>query len=160
MILVVKLNNVKATPVDVEVDISCFKIRRDCFPDFYFGMKFLDFTPGFVSDTLAMAGRGYEQDIQISPVSISPKDHSTYYFAIRYYTICFAGLDRSLDRFAGDDLFIFFEMIVPTAEFLKSAIIKGFLIIQDELVSVLFFPSVDSKIRLFRFRSPVFLRLA
>jgi len=51
---VIKLHDVKAAAVSIEVDVPFFKIWCDGFPESYLGIKLLNFAPGSVADSFAV----------------------------------------------------------------------------------------------------------
>ena len=57
MEFVEKFDNVKATSIDVKVDIVLFKIRGHGFPYSNLWMTFFDFTPGCIADSFAVSCR-------------------------------------------------------------------------------------------------------
>ena len=50
MIAVIKLHDVKAAAVYIEVDVLFFKIRSYGFPERYLGMKLFKLAPGCIAD--------------------------------------------------------------------------------------------------------------
>ena len=60
---VIKLHDVKAAAVYIEVNVSFFKIRCDGFPKRYLGIKLFNFAPGSVADSFTVGL--WEEDVFI-----------------------------------------------------------------------------------------------
>jgi hypothetical protein len=73
---VIKLHDVKAAAVYIEMDITLFKIGRNSLPDRDLRMHSFDLAPRCVSYAFAVNGRGYEQQFQLT-VIILRSDHNT-----------------------------------------------------------------------------------
>jgi len=72
----------KTAAVDIEMDVSLFEIGSDCLPDLHFRMPFFDFTPGLISDPVAMRMRRDKKKIEISSISFYPDHHSSNDLAV------------------------------------------------------------------------------
>lgn len=98
MVTVVKLYNMKATTIDIEMDISCFKIWRYGFPDFNFRMEFLDCAPCCIPDAFAMHFGRYKQQVEISVLSIYLDNYATDRSPFLHDPISHATIDGLPDR--------------------------------------------------------------
>ncbi len=134
---VVELNDMKSAAIDIEMDIALFEIRRDRFPDLYFGVQLLYRAPCGVSNAFAVYFRRDIQYFKITVFAVCRYYNSSDFFAFKDYPIRFAAVYLVLYRFAGNDLIIFFIMVIAQSEFLKRAVIESLLIVEYELLAVI-----------------------
>ena len=131
-----KFDDMKSAAIDIEMDVTLLKIRRDSFPDFYFGMKLFDLAPCCIADAFAVCLRRYEKYFKITAPAVGRYYDTADFLSVEYDAVRFAAVDRMLYRFTRDYLIVFFLMIVAQSEFLKRAVIERFLIIEYELLAV------------------------
>ena len=137
MMTVEKLHNPETAAVDVEMNVSFFKVRSYRFPKFYFRMHFFNGTPGSVSNSEAVSLRRHKQEIQISVLSVGLYDHSSDFFITEHDAVCLAGINGVRDGFMRNDFTVFLEMVIPETEFLRGPVSEGFLIVFYKLFSVI-----------------------
>ena len=65
MMAVVKIHDVEAAPIHIEMDVPFLKIRRDGFPNLYLRVQPFDCTPGRISDAFAMFLRLNEKNLKL-----------------------------------------------------------------------------------------------
>ena len=56
--------------------------------------------------------------------------------AIPHDPVCFSAVDGVFDRFARNDLSVFFKVVVAAAELFQRAVVERFLIVENELLPV------------------------
>ena len=66
MMLVEILHNMESAAVDVEMDIPCFKVGRERFPDRYLRMQCLYRAPCGIAYSFAVDFRLYEQQFKVA----------------------------------------------------------------------------------------------
>ena len=87
MVSVEELDDMKSAAVDVEVDITLFKIRRDGLPDLHLRIHSLNLTPRGIADTFAVDMRRYKKQIQISLVTVNTDNSSACDFSVIENTV-------------------------------------------------------------------------
>ncbi len=137
MMAVIELHDVESTAVHIEVDVSLFKIRRDSFPDGNLGMKLFYCAPCRITDTLAVHFGRNEQQVEVPALAVHPDDHAADRLTVLYDPVCLTAVDSLFNRLMGNDLTVFFEVVVPEPELFQRSVVKCFLIIPDELLPVI-----------------------
>ena len=93
MMTVVEFNDVKPAAVYVEMDIALLEIRRNSFPDLYFGVQLLDFTPRGIAYALTVYLRRHKQYFKIAAFAVCRYYNSSDFFSVMDYAICLAAVD-------------------------------------------------------------------
>ena len=133
MVFVKKLHNVKAATIDIKMNIALFKIRCDRFPHFHFRVHFFDSAPSGISYAFAMDSRGNKKKIKVAFFTVNFNHQAADFLPILYDAVGFTAVNGLLNRIPRNDLPFFLEVVIPKTEFFHRTIIKGFLIIQNEL---------------------------
>ena len=115
MVAVVELHDMKPAAVDIEMDIPLLKVRGDGFPDSHFRVQTLYSTPCSIADTLAVCFGRHKKQVEITAFSINFDDHTADRLAVLHDPVCLAAVDGLLDSFTGDNLAIFFEVVIKEA---------------------------------------------
>lgn len=136
MVAIEKLDNMKAAAVHIEVNVSLFKIRRDCLPDGNLRMQLFHRAPCRITYTLAVDVRGDKQQIQIAALTVHLYNNATDRLAVLHDTISLTAFNGILNRFAGYYFSILFKVIVSTSEFFQCTVIERFLIVPDKLLLI------------------------
>ena len=113
MMAVVEFHNMEPAAINVEVNIALFKIWRDGFPDLHFWMQLLDCTPSCIADSFAMCLGGHKQQVEIATFTINLYDYTSNRLAVLYDPVCLTAVDSLLNSLMGNDLTVFFEVVVP-----------------------------------------------
>ena len=137
MVAVIKLYDMETAAINVEVNIALFKIWSDGFPDLHFWMQLLDCAPSCIADSFAMCLGGYKQQVEIATFTINLYDYTSNRLAVLYDPVCLTAVDSLLNSLMGNDLTVFFEVVVPEPELLQRSVVKCFLIFPDELLPVI-----------------------
>ena len=80
---VVELNDMKSAAIDIEMDIALFELRRDRFPDLYFGVQLLHRAPCGVSNAFAVYFRRHKQYFMIAAFAVGRYYHSADLFRLQ-----------------------------------------------------------------------------
>ena len=60
-----KLDDMETAFIDIEMDVSCLKVRRTGFPDFCIRIQPLNFFPGREANPFAVSVRADKQQIEV-----------------------------------------------------------------------------------------------
>ena len=130
------LNYMKAAAIDVEMDITGFKIRRDRTPDLDLRKHSFDLAPSGVTDTLAVSLRRYEQDLELAVIAADFQNHAAELLSVANNSVSVAAVNALLYCFSGDYLSVLFKMIVAQPKFFQRSVIERLLIVEYKSFSV------------------------
>ena len=100
-------------------------------------MQLLDCTPSCIADSFAMCLGGHKQQVEITTFTINLYDYTSNRLAVLYDPVCLTAVDSLLNSLMGNDLTVFFEVVVPEPELPQRSVVKCFLIFPDELLPVI-----------------------
>lgn len=95
MLAVVKLYDVEAASIDVEMDISFLEIGCDGLPDGHFRVPLLHRAPRGIPDALAVDVRRNEQQVKTAAFSVHRDHHAADLPTAQHDPINFAAIGRS-----------------------------------------------------------------
>ena len=124
-----KLVDLETTFVDVEMDISFFKIRGAGFPHFRFGVEGFHCLPRAVTDAFGVLFGRNKEDFQFVVVSlvVDFEDHTADLSAVQHNAVSFAirSVNTTLDGSPRNDLAVIVDMVVPLTEFFQRTILNA-----------------------------------
>ena len=135
VVAVIEFHNMKAAAVHIKMNIPLFKIRSDRLPDLHLQMQLFHLAPSRIADTLAVHMGRNKKNLKISHFSFDLKYHTANILTVTNYAVGFSAVNRLFYRLTGNDLFVFFKMIVPASEFLQRSVIERLLIIEVLVLS-------------------------
>ena len=135
-----ELDDVKAELVDVKMDIPLLEIRRAGLPYDGIGIKALDLLPRGGADALAVNVGRYEQDLKfiVLCLLVDLQDQPADDFAVLADAVGDAVVNAMFDGPPRDDLAVAVKVVVAHAEFFDCTVFEGVLIVEDELLAVVF----------------------
>ena len=136
-----ELIDLKAAFVDVKMYVALFKIGRAGLPYLRFGVERFDRKPRAVADALrVLLGIG-KKDLKVIVIRflVDLQDHAADASALVNDAVglVFGVVDATLDRLARNDLSVKIKVIVALAEFDQGAVLKGPLVVKNELLAVI-----------------------
>ena len=140
MMLTKKLDNMESATVDIEMNVTLFKIWGHRFPHTNLWVHTFHLTPGCISDSTAMDMGRYEQKFQLSTecIFIDANHYATYDLTIfgNAVSLSIWGINSLFNGVTGDDLAILFKVVITQSELFCGSIFKSLLIVEDKLVAV------------------------
>ena len=112
MVTVEELNDMESAAIDVKVDISRFKIRRDRTPNLDLRIHSFDLTPSDVPDTFAVSLRRYKQYFELTSIAFDFQNNAADLLPVTNNTVSCAAVNTLFDCLTGDYLSVLFKMII------------------------------------------------
>ena len=93
MMTIEELHNMKATPIDVEMNIPFLEIRRDSIPNRHLWMQALHCAPCGIADPFAVNTRRHKQQVKIATFSVHLYDNTADRLAVLHDPVCLTAVD-------------------------------------------------------------------